>query len=155
MFMTDRITNLTSARQTPRYGKLRDEDYDRGDFVFLLASSGAVVDAPAPAASSGQGSLSIEANVRRCDGFCGRQTHGNDAVQGDTLGHGPACVIRVEAAGYQRYQKRIAVDAGRTVSLYVDLTAETPAKGRIFVDTEPGGATVKILNITPSFFPGY
>ena len=44
MFLTDRMTNLTKARQTPRYGKLNDEDYDRGDFVFKLASaSGAQV----------------------------------------------------------------------------------------------------------------
>jgi ABC-type branched-subunit amino acid transport system substrate-binding protein len=36
MFIADRITNLTKKAQTPRYGKLRDIDYDRGDFVFLL-----------------------------------------------------------------------------------------------------------------------
>ena len=31
------MTNLTEARQTPRFGKLRDRRYDRGDFVFALA----------------------------------------------------------------------------------------------------------------------
>ena len=36
MFLTDRLTNLSEASQTPRYGKLRDPDYDRGDYVFLL-----------------------------------------------------------------------------------------------------------------------
>jgi len=46
MFLTDRITNLTQARQTPRYGKLRDENYDIGDFVFLSASSGGTVKKP-------------------------------------------------------------------------------------------------------------
>lgn len=35
-FISDRITNLTKAKQTPRYGKFLDEDFDRGDFVFLL-----------------------------------------------------------------------------------------------------------------------
>ena len=35
LFLTDRVTNLTQSRQTPRYGKLRDEDWDRGDFVFV------------------------------------------------------------------------------------------------------------------------
>lgn len=34
LFLGDRMTNLTQAAQTPRYGKLRDKDYDRGDFVF-------------------------------------------------------------------------------------------------------------------------
>ncbi|HKI75112.1 MAG TPA: caspase family protein, partial [Pseudomonadales bacterium] len=36
MFMGDRITNLTQSQQTPRYGKLRDKNFDRGDFVFKL-----------------------------------------------------------------------------------------------------------------------
>ena len=36
LFLTDRVTNLTASQQTPRYGKLRDKDYDRGDFVFAL-----------------------------------------------------------------------------------------------------------------------
>ena len=37
LFLDDRVTNLTEARQTPRYGKLRDKDFDLGDFVFALA----------------------------------------------------------------------------------------------------------------------
>ncbi len=36
MFMADRISNYTENMQTPRYGKLRDPRYDRGDFVFLV-----------------------------------------------------------------------------------------------------------------------
>ncbi len=39
MFLTDRVTNLTNSMQTPRHGKLRDENYDRGDFVFQVAGS--------------------------------------------------------------------------------------------------------------------
>ncbi len=54
LFLADRMTNLTMARQTPRYGKLRDKDWDRGDFVFALPA-GAVAQpqavAPAPAAT--------------------------------------------------------------------------------------------------------
>ena len=37
LFLADRVTNLTRSKQTPRYGKLRDKDWDRGDFVFALA----------------------------------------------------------------------------------------------------------------------
>ncbi len=36
LFISDRVTNLTQSLQTPRYGKLRDQSYDRGDFVFAL-----------------------------------------------------------------------------------------------------------------------
>ena len=39
LYITDRVTNLTRAKQTPRYGKLRDKDWDRGDFVFALSSA--------------------------------------------------------------------------------------------------------------------
>lgn len=46
IYMGDRVTNLTQALQTPRYGKLRDKDYDRGDFVFLLPGAGGEKFAP-------------------------------------------------------------------------------------------------------------
>ena len=39
LFLTDRVTNLTRSKQTPRYGKLRDKDWDRGDFVFALSKA--------------------------------------------------------------------------------------------------------------------
>jgi hypothetical protein len=40
LHLSDRVTNLTRTRQTPRYGKLRDKDFDRGDFVFSIATGG-------------------------------------------------------------------------------------------------------------------
>ena len=41
LFLSSRVTNLTQSRQTPRYGKLRDAAYDRGDFVFVLPGAAA------------------------------------------------------------------------------------------------------------------
>ena len=35
-FLADRVTNLTHGAQTPRFGKLLDVNFDRGDFVFVL-----------------------------------------------------------------------------------------------------------------------
>ena len=37
-YLGDRVVNLQMG-QTPRYGKLRDPDYDRGDFVFSLGET--------------------------------------------------------------------------------------------------------------------
>jgi hypothetical protein len=34
--ITNRITNLTQSKQSPRYGKLQDRDWDRGNYVFRL-----------------------------------------------------------------------------------------------------------------------
>ena len=36
LLMTGRITNVTQSKQIPRYGKLQDRDWDRGDYVFRL-----------------------------------------------------------------------------------------------------------------------
>lgn len=36
LYLSDTMVNYTEDSQTPRYGKLRDPDYDRGDFVFAL-----------------------------------------------------------------------------------------------------------------------
>ena len=52
LFITDRYTNISRTRQTPRSGKLADEDYDRGDFVFKLASLRQVPPPPRLAANS-------------------------------------------------------------------------------------------------------
>ena len=53
LFLTDRMTNLTRTRQTPRYGKLRDKDYDLGDFVFALAAPTVTTSRPAPSPPAG------------------------------------------------------------------------------------------------------
>lgn len=52
LFITDRYTNISRTRQTPRSGKLADEDYDRGDFVFKLASVRQVPPPPEGGANS-------------------------------------------------------------------------------------------------------
>lgn len=52
LHMSNRITNLTNGRQTPRYGKLRDKDYDRGDFVFAALPSAGSAPVPSNPVSS-------------------------------------------------------------------------------------------------------
>ncbi|XOV88772.1 MAG: caspase family protein [Pseudomonadota bacterium] len=49
MFLNDRVTNLTEELQTPRYGKLRDKNFDRGDFVFELPGTVAQMPESGPA----------------------------------------------------------------------------------------------------------
>ena len=53
LYLSDRMTNFTRGAQTPRYGKLRDPDYDRGDFVFAITraqpAAKVKVQTPAPA----------------------------------------------------------------------------------------------------------
>ena len=59
MFLTDRVTNLTESMQTPRYGKLRDKNFDRGDFVFTLP--GVAMPVPTTSATDPGGSRNSDA----------------------------------------------------------------------------------------------
>jgi formylglycine-generating enzyme required for sulfatase activity len=52
MFLGDRLVNLTNSAQRPRYGKLRDENWDQGDFVFVLPKKDPPEPKPAPSALS-------------------------------------------------------------------------------------------------------
>jgi peptidoglycan hydrolase-like protein with peptidoglycan-binding domain len=38
LFMSERMTDLTEWRQTPRYGTLHGDEFDRGDFIFPLSA---------------------------------------------------------------------------------------------------------------------
>ncbi|MDQ3817058.1 MAG: caspase family protein [Acidobacteriota bacterium] len=54
-YLKENVTNYSDRRQTPQYGKIRDVDLDRGDFVFVV---------PKGAASSGSDDKTI-AQVKR------------------------------------------------------------------------------------------
>lgn len=149
LFLTDRLTNLTQARQTPRYGKLRDEDWDRGDFVFRLAGSGWGHYGPGPSGST----LRVKANVNRAVVFVDSRKAGQTPLEGYAVKPGSHRIV-VEKAGYETYRDTVQIEKGRVLSLRVMLKAATPRKARLYVDTEPSNATVRILNIGPRFYQG-
>lgn len=60
LFLSNEMTNYTEEAQTPRYGKLRDPDYDRGDFVFALPGR-TLSQETAPNAAGGAGQVDISA----------------------------------------------------------------------------------------------
>lgn len=63
LFVSDKVTNYSEKGQTPRYGKLNAQGYDRGDFVLeraRLAALPASVPAAAPLAGASSGSAQSE-----------------------------------------------------------------------------------------------
>jgi len=62
--------------------------------------------------------------------------------------------IRVEKNGYEAYTKRVNFEKGRSMSMFVHLDKRTLPKGRLYVNTRPENARVRILNIGPKFFQG-
>jgi formylglycine-generating enzyme required for sulfatase activity len=149
MYLHKRVLHYDRG-QTPQYGKMKDPFYDEGDFVFQLASSSATVTKPD---SSRKTTLSVSANVTGARVMVDGRSVGKTPLEDKALSPGTHR-LRVEADGYDAYEKRIRVESGRAVSLYVDLSEAAPSQGRIFVETTPGDALVRILNIGPAFYQG-
>ena len=62
--------------------------------------------------------------------------------------------IVVEKSGYETYRDTVEIDRGRSLSLRVMLEQARPRQARLYVDTDPSDATVRILNIGPRFYQG-
>jgi hypothetical protein len=54
LFLTQKMTDLTNNRQTPRYGKLNAYGYDRGDFVFQVGKPEIAATPPAATQDSSE-----------------------------------------------------------------------------------------------------
>jgi hypothetical protein len=73
IFLSNAVSNYSQNRQTPRYGKLRDPNYDQGDFVFELpGGEGGALAGPesgetAPAAQEDAVELAFWDNVKDSD----------------------------------------------------------------------------------------
>jgi len=62
--------------------------------------------------------------------------------------------VQVKKSGYETYRTRVEVAAGRSASLEAYLTKQGPKTCRLYVNTDPSDARVRILNIGPRFSQG-
>ena len=153
LYLSDRVSNLTQNAQTPKYGKLRDHRWDQGDFVFLLAGSGATtVEQPTPRPTR-DALLSVESNVPGARVLLAGRDIGAAPVRRYKASPG-TYELRVEKAGYDAYRTRVTLRAGRQASMTAYLEPAKPRKGALFVDAAPSGARVRILNIVPPYSRG-
>jgi formylglycine-generating enzyme required for sulfatase activity len=152
MYLSDKVVQYTRRRQHPQYGKINNPDLDRGDFIFrLAASSGVSVERPSDKET--RTTLSIEANVDGARVLLDGQEVGRTPISNVPVSPGMH-KISVEKEGYETYRKRIHLEAARSMSLYVNLSEERPPTGRLFVETEPEDAKVRLLNIKQRFHQG-
>jgi formylglycine-generating enzyme required for sulfatase activity len=138
-----------NSEQTPLCSPIRNTGDRGGEFIFV-ASSGATVSRPVPSRKT---TLSVSANVTGARVLVDGRSVGQTPLDDKAVKPGTHR-LRVEAEGYDAYEKRIRVESGRAVSLYVDLSEAAPSQGRLFVETTPGDALVRILNISPAFYQG-
>jgi formylglycine-generating enzyme required for sulfatase activity len=148
MELFTRIAPVVSnnSEQDPMCRPNRNTGDMGGEFVFL-ASSGAQVSAP------GRTAISLEANVSGAKVFVDGRPVGVTPLKDFSLPPGEH-IVSVDQKGYDSYTKRVQVEKGRTLSLYVYLDESGPAKARLFVETVPKDAKVRVLNIEPVFQQG-
>jgi hypothetical protein len=139
-----------NSEQTPLCRPVRNTGDQGGEFVFV-ASSGAVFEEIAP--EKLKASLSVDSNVSKARVLVDGRGVGSTSLSNVKILPGEH-QIKVEKDGYEPYTKRVRFEAGRNISLYVDLTRKTLVKGRLYVETQPDNAKVKILNIEPRFYQG-
>lgn len=151
MYLSDKVVQSTSRAQHPQYGKIRTPELSRGDFIFQLASSAAVVEEPSR--EEGQATLSVECDVSGAKVFLDNRSLGITPLTDAAVSPGDH-TVRVEKDGYEPYRKSMLLEAGRSITLHVTLSEERPENGRLFVETQPEDARITILNIGPTFYQG-
>lgn len=135
--------------QRPNVGRLKTPMDEDGQFV--LASSGVTVSQPVIGKTTA--TLSVKCNVSGAKVFLDNRNLGSTPLSDVAVSPGEH-KIKVEKNGYEPYRKRIRLEEGRSITLQVSLSEERSANGRLFVETEPEDARVRILNIVPRFYQG-
>jgi hypothetical protein len=151
MYLQEKVS-LYDTGQHPQYGKIRDVNLDEGDFVFLLASSGTVIETPSTSGST-QSRLSVTANVTDAEVIMDGRFVGRTPLSAMEVSAG-SHRVQVKKKGYATYRTSVDVSTGRTASLEAWLTEQGPRTGRLYVNTTPSDARVLILNIGPKFQQG-
>jgi tol-pal system protein YbgF len=151
-YLQEQVVNYSRSAQHPQFGKINNPRLDKGDFVFV-ASNAAVIETPGDTGSAGKTTLYIEANVSGAEVFVDGKRAGAAPLSGFEVSAGRRQIL-MQKKGYRTYQKSVQVESGRSLSLSVFLDPETAPAGRLFVETDPAGATVRILNIGETYQPG-
>jgi uncharacterized caspase-like protein len=150
-YLQEKVINYSRKAQHPQFGKINNPKLDKGDFVFLVASSGAVIENPIPEATKAY--LSMRSNVSGARVLVDGQYVGTTHLSNVEIPSGEHR-IGVVKDGFESYSKQIVFEKGRTRDLYVILDRKTPLTSRLYVNTEPDNARVRILNIGPAFDQG-
>ena len=141
MHLHDRVIYYSRGQQTPQYGKIKEIELDRGDFVFIL-------DEP-----DDRSRLTVESNVSGAWVRLGGDEIGRTPLKDHPVAAGDYR-LSVGKDDYETERRSISIDTGRHSRLYVHLKPDEPETARLFVHTEPSGARVRILNIGPAFRQG-
>ncbi len=119
----------------------------------VLASSGAVIETSTPTSVASQGRLSVSSNITGAQVFVDGKFVGGVPLMSLELSAG-SHRVQVKKDGYDTYRTNVEITSGRLASLEAYLTKQGPQHGRLFVDTTPSDAQIRILNIGPKYYQG-
>jgi uncharacterized caspase-like protein len=151
LYLDSSVVNYSHGSQHPQYGKIRHPTLDKGDFIFLMASSAATLEKPS--VSEGISMITVEVSVSGAKVMLDSKHVGTTPLSPIAVLPGEH-EVRVEKPGYEPYFKRFSIDASRSMTLSVypkTIAAETV---RLFVEVEPKGAEIRLLNIAEAFRQG-
>ena len=130
----------SNSDQEPRLEKFLKMGHEGGQFVFVIEEAG-------------ETTLTVEANVSgawvRLDGRKIGETPLTDfpVTPGDYR-------LSVGKSGYRTYQRPITVERDRRQSFGLTLLEDEPDDARLFVETEPMNAEIRVVGITEPFQQG-
>ena len=150
------------SRQNPQYGKIKDYDLARGDFIFQLASR------PPPVAPESSGIQNYDKIIEERESNRKQWGLWQNRMEGDFAkveGYDQSTVLNAKekAEAWDGLLASYSADNPYTVEdnvLRIEAVdrkrhwKEYKESGKLFVDTVPSNARVRILNITPKFHQG-
>ena len=143
LYLKKEVVNYTRGAQHPHFGRINNPKLDKGDFVF----AGVTVFEP------GKPSLTVRSNVRGARVTVDGRYIGTTPVRNHEVSKGRH-LVEVSKEGYEPNRERVTLGAGEKATHRVTLKKETPDSARLYVDSDPSDARVRILNIHPKFYQG-
>jgi len=157
----DRIDPVIRKKteQTPRCGPMQDTGDQGGQFVFIIAGQGDLLD---KALVSRESKLNINTNVDGALILVDETVVGYTNLSNFEVPPGQH-TVRIVADGYETYFELIKLEEGKLISLNVALKARAKSqsqvdagsdRGLLYLNTQPENAVVVFKNAAVSYFPG-
>ena len=164
-YLDSSVVNYTRGSQHPQYGKIRRPELDKGDFVFTLTAQ-PESEAPALRQSNKLNNYDKiihdrEANRKKWDEW--QERFEQDIAKVERYDQNPTLNEKEKAAAWEDLRTSYNIDNPHTLK---DNEYRKRAKerilywkgkkewGKLYVDTTPPDAIIKILNIRPKFRQG-
>lgn len=134
------------SRQSPQYGKIRDYELSRGDFIFLAGGG-----SPPPSQPE-TGSLMVRTEPEGAVVYVNGKRQGAAPVKVSGL---KADTYQVEARkeGYVAVSRPVRVQSRKIAEAILWLESASQV-GKLYVNPTPSDARVRIMNIVPKYEDG-